>query len=130
MRIRELDIFCDALAAIKRAAAYTAGDLRSVFVRCSDNTFISRISAEGDLIEEWCRNADLFFTKTEDRQLARKFIAGYGKGDLDELISYIEYHEILAGEKRRKAVAEFDTKGKLYTALGIFISTAAVLLLI
>ncbi len=130
MRINELRTLCDALSAIKRAAAYTAGDMHSVLRSCSENRLIGRIAFEGDPVEAWINTAKCFFTNTEDMIIASEFILSYGKNDLSGLISYIEYYEKTTENRLRMAEAEVQTKGRLYTVLGLFFSFVIVLLLI
>lgn len=130
MRINELSSFCEALAAIKRAAAYTTGDMHSVLRSCRENQLIGRMSLEGDPVEAWIHAVKHFFSDADDIIAASEFILGYGRNDLSGLISYIEYYEKITENKLRAAEAEARTKGRLYTVLGLFCSSVIVLLLV
>ena len=82
MRINELSSFCEALAAIKRAAAYTTGDMHSVLRSCRENQLIGRMSLEGDPVEAWIHAVKHFFSDVDDITAASEFILGYGRNDL------------------------------------------------
>ena len=43
MREKELNIFLEALFALKNAAAYTAGDLYALLSLCRENAFLGRV---------------------------------------------------------------------------------------
>ncbi|MGN0478366.1 MAG: hypothetical protein ACI4GO_02935, partial [Hominenteromicrobium sp.] len=92
-REKELEVFLDALSALKSAAAYTAGDLAALLTLCKDNSFLRQIAPAPDPVRAWVRFAQHFFTGREDRMLAEAFIRGYGKTDLDGQLAYIELFE-------------------------------------
>ena len=130
MRVHELEVFCDALNSMRRAAAYTAGDLRQIIYACRDNPFMSRLKTENDPIESWMNAAKGYFSNADDAKYALDFIQGYGHSDLSGLISYIEYFEKTISDKLLEAKQAYAAKGKLYTILGLFLGTAAAILIV
>ena len=82
-RERELRVFADALAALKSAAAYTAGDLYALLALCRENAFLQLVQPDADLYGAWEQAARAFFTRRGDAELACAFIRGYGKTDLE-----------------------------------------------
>lgn len=129
-RERELAVFCDALAMLKSAAAYTAGDLRSLLLLCGENAFLSTVSHGGELPAAWREAAARYFTNRADRALASSFIEGYGKEDLSGHLAYISLFETRAAAAHAEAAGQAKEKGKLFAAFGLFFGTAAVLILL
>lgn len=130
MRSRELTVFADALHAIKSAAAYTSGDIGALLELCADNAFLQSIERLKDPIEAWKAAAERYFSHAADKALAREFIGGYGRTDLNGLLSYISLYEERVHVQLQKAEKAVEAKGKLYAVLGLFSGTAAALLLI
>ena len=129
-REKELVVFRDALAALKSAAAYTAGDLCALLALCGDNAFLRQIRRDRDLIAAWEQTAQRFFTCSADRALAVAFIRGYGKTDLEGQLAYMTLFETRVQAALQEAKQNIASKCKLYTALGLFSGTAAALVLI
>lgn len=130
MRERELSAFSGALAALKSAAAYTAGDLSALLSLCRDDPFLGRIHPEGDIQEAWRKAAKGFFSYSADCETADAFIAGYGQTDLAGLLSYITLFESRTKIQLQEAQQNAASKCKLYTVLGLFTGTVTALLLI
>ncbi len=129
MRVRELQIFCDALASMKRAAAYMAGDLQQLIYFCRENQFVRQIKTGVDPITAWTSAAEKFFSNSKDIQNALDFIHGYGHSDLAGLLSYIEYFEKSTGKMLLAAENDCAAKGRLYAILGLFSGTVTVILM-
>ena len=129
-RERELAVLEDALASLKSAAAYTAGDLYALLSLCSENAFLRLVRRDGALLPAWEQAAQRFFTYRADRELASAFIRGYGKTDLEGQLAYITLFETRTQAALRDAKANSASKCKLYVALGMFSGTAAALILI
>lgn len=129
-RERELQVFADALAALKSAAAYTAGDLYALLALCRENAFLQLIQPGADLYGAWEQAARAFFTRRGDTELACAFIRGYGKTDLEGQLAYIALFEARAAEALAAARRDVSAKSKLYTMLGLFSGTVTALILI
>lgn len=130
MRRRELVVFADALSILKSAVEYTAGDLRSLLRIAGENAFLERICTGDDPVRAWRDAAQAFFTNTSDRDFAENFAGGFGKTDLNGLLSYITLYEEKTARLLRQAEAAAESKCRLYTMLGLFSGTAAAMLLI
>ena len=129
-RERELQVFADALAALKSAAAYTAGDLYALLALCRENAFLQLVQPSADLYGAWEQAARAFFTRRDDAELACAFIRGYGKTDLEGQLAYIALFEARAAEALAAARRDVSAKSKLYTMLGLFSGTVTALILI
>ena len=96
MREKELNIFLEALFALKNAAAYTAGDLYALLSLCRENAFLGRVwvlSENMDCTAAFKAAAHAFFTYRGDEALCAAFIDGFGKTDLDGQVAYFALHE-------------------------------------
>ena len=129
-RERELWVFSDALAALKSAAAYTAGDLYALLALCRENAFLRRVRCDGDLHGAWAAAARDFFTRQADRDLALAFLDGYGKTDLEGQLAYISLFEARTAQALEAARRDVSSKSRLYTMLGFFSGTVTALILI
>ena len=129
-RERELAVFGDALAMLKSAAAYTAEDLRGLLRLCGENAFLGTVRLDGPLPETWRAASKAFFTFSRDRVLSETFLEGYGKSDLEGQIAYITLFEDRAAAALEEARLAAREKGKLYSALGLFLGSAAALIML
>ena len=130
MRTQELTVFSDALAALKSAAAYTSGDLRTLLDLCTENLFLRSVMRDKDPMQAWKAAAADFFTNTADKILACEFINGYGRADLNGLLAYITLFEERTAVQLHRAEKAVETKSKLYTVLGLFSGVVTALLLV
>lgn len=129
-REKELIVFQDALSSLKSAAAYTAGDLYALLALCRENAFLRTICGKSDLISAWETAAQRFFTCRADRALAKAFIRGYGKTDLEGQLAYMTLFETRVQAALQEAKRDIASKCRLYVVLGLFSGTAVALVLI
>lgn len=133
MRETELNIFLEALFALKNAAAYTAGDLYALLSLCRENAFLGRVwalSENMDCTAAFKAAAQAFFTYQADEALCAAFIDGFGKTDLDGQMAYFALYEARVQSALSNARQNFALKGKLCVALGLFAGVSAALILL
>lgn len=119
-RERELRVFADVLAALKSAAAYTAGDLYALLALCRENAFLHLVQPDADLYGAWEQAARAFFTRRGDAELACAFIRGYGKTDLEGQLAYIGLFEARGGGACGGAPGRFCKKQAVHDARPVF----------
>ena len=133
MREKELNIFLEALFALKNAAAYTAGDLYALLSLCRENAFLRRVwvlSENMDCTAAFKAAAHAFFTYRGDEALCAAFIDGFGKTDLDGQMAYFALHEGRVRSALLAAEQSLAQKGRLCVALGLFVGVSAALILL
>lgn len=133
MREKELNIFLEALFALKNAAAYTAGDLYALLSLCRENAFLRRVwvlSENMDCTTAFKAAAHAFFTYRGDEALCAAFIDGFGKTDLDGQMAYFALHEGRVRSALLAAGQSLAQKGRLCVALGLFVGVSAALILL
>ena len=133
MREKELNIFLEALFALKNAAAYTAGDLYALLSLCRENAFLRRVwvlSENMDCTAAFKAAAHAFFTYRGDEALCAAFIDGFGKTDLDGQMAYFALHEGRVRSALLAAEQNLAQKGRLCVALGLFVGFSAALILL
>ena len=133
MREKELNIFLEALFALKNAAAYTAGDLYALLSLCRENAFLGRVwvlSESMDCTAAFKAAAHAFFTYRGDEALCAAFIDGFGKTDLDGQMAYFALHEGRVRSALLAAEQSLAQKGRLCVALGLFVGVSAALILL
>ena len=116
MREKELNIFLEALFALKNAAAYTAGDLYALLSLCRENAFLRRVwvlSENMDCTAAFKAAAHAFFTYRGDEALCAAFIDGFGKTDLDGQMAYFALHEGRVRNALLAAGQSLAQKGRL-----------------
>lgn len=133
MRERELNIFLEALFALKNAAAYTAGDLYALLSLCRENAFLGRVwalSENMDCTRRLKRRREHFLHTAGMSQLCAAFIDGFGKTDLDGQMAYFALHEGRVRSALLAAEQSLAQKGRLCVALGLFVGVSAALILL
>lgn len=130
MRVNELTVLLDAIRSIKAAAVYTSGELKTVIDMNRDNEFLQIVGTLPEPISAWNSASDSFFQDNDDASLAKAFIAGYGKSDLDGLLSHIAMFEEKAEAHLRRAEEAATSKCRICTVLGLFLGIVTAIVVI
>ena len=128
--MRELTVFCDAVHLLHSCAAYTAGDLRTLIAMGQSNLFLQKIDRKKDPVSGWSERAERFFTRKADAHFANELMEGFGKTDLNGLLSHLELFARRAEAVLKTAEQEAAAKCRLFSVLGFFTGVSAALLLL